>query len=149
MKKLLSILASTTMVVSAPLSVVACGDGTGKQDKDWDFDSTAIDLKREIRRFYQASLTRDFQDYFFTNQEDIEKENIFESISLSKLDEIVGDKSFVALNSDSKDFKNFASDLEKLTNFDNLKKRPTKRLLKMSITNQCWLMELTHLTIRK
>ncbi|AHI54328.1 hypothetical protein SSABA_v1c09300 [Spiroplasma sabaudiense Ar-1343] len=130
MKKLLSILAATTMVVSAPLSVVACGDGTGKPDKDWDFDSTAIDFKREIGRVYQTSLTRDFQDYFFTNQEDIEKENIFESISLSKLDEIVGDNSFVNLNTDSKDFKNFASDLEKLTNFDNLKKETDKEIVK-------------------
>ncbi|AHI54324.1 hypothetical protein SSABA_v1c09260 [Spiroplasma sabaudiense Ar-1343] len=131
MKKLLSILAATTMVVSAPLSVVACGDGTGdKVDPEWDFDKTKNEFTREVSRVYQNSLAKDYSDYFFTNQQDIDKEKLFENISLTSLDKMVGSDSMKILTPGSSDFNKVASDLEKITNIDNLKKSADQEIVK-------------------
>ncbi|AHI54296.1 hypothetical protein SSABA_v1c08970 [Spiroplasma sabaudiense Ar-1343] len=131
MKKLLSILAATTMVVSAPLSVVACGDEGGKIGKEFDFDETKIDFMRDITQVYQNSLSKDYEKYFFTSQEDIEDDKIFDNISTSYLDGIIESGPPVkVIERDSKEFEEISKDLKKVVSLENLKKSADSQIVK-------------------
>ncbi|AHI54297.1 hypothetical protein SSABA_v1c08980 [Spiroplasma sabaudiense Ar-1343] len=131
MKKLLSILAATTMVVSAPLSVVACGDEGGKIGKEFDFEEAKADFMRDATQVYQNSLSKDFEKYFFTSQEDIDDDQIFERISTSYLNEIVGSGSPIkVIEPNSKEFNEISKDLKKIPNLDNLKKSADSQIVK-------------------
>ncbi|AHI54298.1 hypothetical protein SSABA_v1c08990 [Spiroplasma sabaudiense Ar-1343] len=131
MKKLLSILAATTMVVSAPLSVVACGDGTGDVlDPNWDFNTANNALMGILSSIYQENLAEDFSDYFFTNDEDIQSKKLFDNISLELLKKELDGKDSKIVDVKSDNFKKMASDLEKLPNKDKLTKDTNNKVVK-------------------
>ncbi|AXK51766.1 lipoprotein [Spiroplasma alleghenense] len=70
MKKLLSILGATSMVVSAPLSVVACKKKVNPDiGEEFDYQSLQKELKDTVQGIFDSILKSDFDDYFFVSFE--------------------------------------------------------------------------------
>ncbi|AXK51767.1 lipoprotein [Spiroplasma alleghenense] len=68
MKKLLTILAATSMVVSAPLSVIACKKKVNPNiGEEFDYQSLQKELKTTVQEIFNSSLKSDFDDYFFVS----------------------------------------------------------------------------------
>ncbi|WP_338972117.1 lipoprotein [Spiroplasma endosymbiont of Panorpa germanica] len=75
MKKLMSILAATSLIVSAPLSVVACK--SKKEDKN-DFDYTQLinDFLALSRLIFSEQMSKDLGEYFFLDIEKVQEMEI-------------------------------------------------------------------------
>ncbi|AHI54287.1 hypothetical protein SSABA_v1c08880 [Spiroplasma sabaudiense Ar-1343] len=69
MKKLLSILAVTTMVVSAPLSAVACGRNKDRVVDDYDYDLILNELISAVREIVFSNINSDLANYYFIDEE--------------------------------------------------------------------------------
>ncbi|AXK51771.1 lipoprotein [Spiroplasma alleghenense] len=68
MKKLLSILAASTLIVSTPLSVVACGKTKDEVDGEFDFVYLQKELRNSVQEIFNANLKKDFDDYLFVSE---------------------------------------------------------------------------------
>ncbi|AXK51754.1 lipoprotein [Spiroplasma alleghenense] len=72
MKKLLSILGATTMVVSAPLSVVACKKKVNPNiDDEFDYDKLMRDFIDNITIIFNTEIQNQFSDYNFISEEEL------------------------------------------------------------------------------
>ncbi|AXK51768.1 lipoprotein [Spiroplasma alleghenense] len=70
MKKLLTILGATSLVVSAPISVVACKKKVDPNtDEEFDYQYLQKELKATVQGIFDSSLKSDFDDYFFVSFE--------------------------------------------------------------------------------
>ncbi|AXK51752.1 hypothetical protein [Spiroplasma alleghenense] len=68
MKKLLTILAASTMVISAPLSVVACKKTKTDIDNEFDYQALQQELRNSVQQIFDSNLKSDFDDYFFVDK---------------------------------------------------------------------------------
>ncbi|AXK51740.1 lipoprotein [Spiroplasma alleghenense] len=72
MKKLLSILASTSLIVSAPLAVISCKD-TGKKN-EFDYDQVLNEFISEVSTIFQSQVSKAFKKYSMLDEKDLEEE---------------------------------------------------------------------------
>ncbi|AHI54319.1 hypothetical protein SSABA_v1c09200 [Spiroplasma sabaudiense Ar-1343] len=75
MKKLLSILATSSIVVSAPLSVIACNNNTTNPEEEFDFDAVKNEMISTVGAIFQKNLKNDFDKFYSL----YEKNEIFEN----------------------------------------------------------------------
>ncbi|AXK51751.1 lipoprotein [Spiroplasma alleghenense] len=68
MKKLLSILAASTMIISTPLSVVACKKTKTDIDNEFDYQALQQELRNSVQQIFDSNLKSDFDDYFFVDK---------------------------------------------------------------------------------
>ncbi|AXK51750.1 hypothetical protein [Spiroplasma alleghenense] len=68
MKKLLTILATSTMVISTPLSVVACKKTKTDIDNEFDYQALQQELRNSVQQIFDSNLKNDFDDYFFVDE---------------------------------------------------------------------------------
>ncbi|AXK51760.1 lipoprotein [Spiroplasma alleghenense] len=72
MKKLLSILGATSLVVSAPLSVVACKKKVNPNiDDEFDYDKLMRDFIDNITIIFNTEIQNQFSDYNFISEDEL------------------------------------------------------------------------------
>ncbi|WP_338972179.1 hypothetical protein [Spiroplasma endosymbiont of Panorpa germanica] len=72
MKKLLSILVSATLVVSAPLTVISCKDD--EASNSYDYDQVLNSFIAEVTNVFQSQITKAFKPYLIMDENQLEKE---------------------------------------------------------------------------
>ncbi|AXK50823.1 lipoprotein [Spiroplasma alleghenense] len=68
MKKLLSILASTAMVITIPTSVVSCKKNRINPENEFDYRALQLELKNSVQQIFESNLKSDFDNYFFVSE---------------------------------------------------------------------------------
>ncbi|AHI53757.1 hypothetical protein SSABA_v1c03480 [Spiroplasma sabaudiense Ar-1343] len=69
MKKVLSILAVSSIAVSTPLATIACGKNSENPTDEWDFDSQKILMLNIVSGIFQNNLKKDFDPFFYIDEE--------------------------------------------------------------------------------
>ncbi|AHI53965.1 hypothetical protein SSABA_v1c05610 [Spiroplasma sabaudiense Ar-1343] len=69
MKKLLSILAVSSMIVSVPLNTIACGRNKDRVVDDYDFERQKQLMIEAINDIFQKNLKNDFDKFFFIEED--------------------------------------------------------------------------------
>ncbi|AXK51521.1 hypothetical protein [Spiroplasma alleghenense] len=118
MKKLLSIFAASAMVVSTPLSVVACKKTENKVE--FDFDVLTNQLISEVTEIVNQNLNQDFNRYQFI-ENDIAL-NDFNSINIKKILQILSEKKvdILELSPNSSEFVAIGKDLTNIVKLEKL-----------------------------
>ncbi|AHI54286.1 hypothetical protein SSABA_v1c08870 [Spiroplasma sabaudiense Ar-1343] len=121
MKKLLSILAVTTMVVSAPLSAVACGRNKDRVVDDYDYDLILNELISSVREIVFSNINRDLANYYFIDEER-EPDLGLDFLTFKNLEKIIKDASLenekegINIKAGSEEFNSIT---EEITNWIN------------------------------
>ncbi|AHI53759.1 hypothetical protein SSABA_v1c03500 [Spiroplasma sabaudiense Ar-1343] len=68
MKKLLSILAVSSIAVSTPLATIACGKNNEKPTDEWDFEKQKQLMLQLVNSIFQGNLKSDFDPFFYIDE---------------------------------------------------------------------------------
>ncbi|AXK51749.1 lipoprotein [Spiroplasma alleghenense] len=119
MKKLLAILGATTLVVAAPLSVVACKKKVNPNISDeFDYQALKNELMDKASEIFYRNLDEDFGNY--KNMADEDAINTFDFI---RLENIAGqDENPDLKDSNSDFFKAISKDINSIIDFNKLNK---------------------------
>ncbi|AXK51758.1 lipoprotein [Spiroplasma alleghenense] len=80
MKKLLSILGASTMVISAPLSVVSCKKQKVTTGDEFDYVELLNQFLAEITLIFEKQIQKSFSEYIWINQDQLPEDMTIESI---------------------------------------------------------------------
>ncbi|WP_338972160.1 hypothetical protein [Spiroplasma endosymbiont of Panorpa germanica] len=84
MKKLLAILATTTFVISAPLSVIACGKKIIPEKDQFDYNRLINEYLAAVNSIFSSEIAAAFEGYQFVSDEDLPKSITFEQIQVNQ-----------------------------------------------------------------
>ncbi|AHI54285.1 hypothetical protein SSABA_v1c08860 [Spiroplasma sabaudiense Ar-1343] len=125
MKKLLSILAVTTMVVSAPLSAVACGRNKDRVVDDYDYDLILNELISSVREIVFSNINRDLANYYFIDEED-EPSLGLDFLTFKNLEKIIRDanleneKEGINIKAGSEEFNSITDEITNWINWGKI-----------------------------
>ncbi|AXK51536.1 hypothetical protein [Spiroplasma alleghenense] len=129
MKKLLSILASSTLMIAAPLSVVACQKETSKI-KEFDFADLEKKFLGITELVFQQNLAENFENLFYLSEKEASQE--FSDFDFNNLWDHVG----TAANGDAfvfeegtKEFDQFSKFVDQTIDLDQLNKDANQRIV--------------------
>ncbi|AXK50942.1 hypothetical protein [Spiroplasma alleghenense] len=129
MKKLLSILATTTLVISAPLSVIACGKTRPEVNDEFDYQKLLNEFLMTATNIFNQNLQDDFSDIYFLSKSDAEDqflefnfEEAWESLSDS------GNKEY-KLPKDHPEFFKISSILKSKADIQKIRAEAQKEIL--------------------
>ncbi|AHI53964.1 hypothetical protein SSABA_v1c05600 [Spiroplasma sabaudiense Ar-1343] len=111
MKKLLSILAVSSMIVSVPLNTIACGRNKDRVVDDYDFERQKQLMIEAVNDIFQQNLKNDFDKFFFIKKENNPFEYDYEEF-VEKLDDFN--------NPESDYYQNIKSAIENLVNWKSI-----------------------------
>ncbi|WP_338972103.1 hypothetical protein [Spiroplasma endosymbiont of Panorpa germanica] len=126
MKKLISMLAATSLVVTAPLSVVACKSKVNLRD-NFDYTQLISNFLSLCELIFIEQMSDDLGEYFFidTTQAqnmDIDFDSLWDLVSLENGDTL-------KLSNSSEEFTNLQSFFTRETNYDKLRAEASKQIV--------------------
>ncbi|AHI53798.1 hypothetical protein SSABA_v1c03890 [Spiroplasma sabaudiense Ar-1343] len=123
MKKLLTILATSSLAVSAPLSVVACNNNKKPDTTDeFDFEVAKRDALSLISTITSSYLNTNLSKYYFIDEED-EPNLGFEFLSFQNLDELIatnGGTGDVNISEGSEAYKGLSEDIQSIIEWNTI-----------------------------
>ncbi|AHI53594.1 hypothetical protein SSABA_v1c01820 [Spiroplasma sabaudiense Ar-1343] len=118
MKKLLSIIASASILVSAPLAAVACGKRDNSNGSEFDYEATLSEMLSSLKESFQIGMSKELNPYFFTDESKIDFLDYVNFENIFKL--VVNANAPVIINHGTDEFNNIKNDLSQLVGWDNV-----------------------------
>ncbi|WP_338971953.1 hypothetical protein [Spiroplasma endosymbiont of Panorpa germanica] len=129
MKKLLSVLAATSLITFAPLSVVACQKDPSKI-KNFDYEDILSKFLGITELVFQQNLAENFQPFFYLSVNNAQ--NFYPSLDFDKLWEFLGTKIENGQGYDfpenSPEIEHFSKFVDQVIDLDQLNKDANQRI---------------------
>ncbi|AXK51747.1 lipoprotein [Spiroplasma alleghenense] len=115
MKKLLSILAASTLTITTPLSVISCSPKKIEEKNEYDFDEIRKELIEKLQLALNQNINNDFKDIFYLSEP--KSNEVFKYSTWSKMLSLSEKNQTLELNSKTTAFKEISSELRDRINW--------------------------------